>query len=205
MIRGYARVSTDDQSLALQIDALKRAGVESGQLYTDRASGASLLRPGFEAVMTALGPGDSLIVWRLDRLTRGIRHLLELLPDLDARAVRLVSLTEQIDTSHATGRMIVHILGVLGQYERELSRERAAAGVVSARAAGRQLGRSRSLSPNQVEKARELAALGHSIRAIGAAFDVSRGVIRAAIDGTGAYAAAGGAFSDAETIGNDCA
>ena len=156
---GYARVSTADQNPGLQIDALQAACC--AQVFTDRgASGATANRPQLQAAISALQPGDVLVVWKLDRLGRSLRELLLLLDGLRAQGVAFASLTEGIDTSTAAGRMLTHLIGTLAEFERELLRERTAAGLAAARARGVRLGRRRALSREQVAHAAELVAAG---------------------------------------------
>lgn len=188
MIRGYARVSTEEQNLDLQLDALQRAGCDTREIYTDRAGGIATYRPGFARLMEALQAGDTLVVWRLDRLTRGVRRMLNLLPEIEARGVRLVSITEAIDTSHAAGRLTVHVLASIAQYERELGHERVVAGIAAARQRGTKFGRPRALSPADVIAARVLLDKGMSRRAIALVFNVARMTIADALNGDGAYA-----------------
>ncbi len=143
MIVGYARVSTDDQILALQQDALKKAGCE--RIFTDTASGTKANRPGLEEAINFLRAGDGLAVWRLDRLGRSLKNLIELVNLLHERGIGFRSLTEQIDTTTSGGKLIFHIFGALAEFERDLIRERTQAGLAAARARGRQGGRPRLL------------------------------------------------------------
>ena len=136
---GYARVSTADQSLDLQTDALERAGCV--ELFTDVASGSKSQRPGLAAVLEALEPGDTLVVWRLDRLGRSLPHLVATVNGLNERGVHFHSLGEAIDTSSATGELVFHIFVALAQFERRLLQERTRAGLEAARARGRKGGR----------------------------------------------------------------
>jgi DNA invertase Pin-like site-specific DNA recombinase len=136
---GYARVSTDDQTLALQLDAFTKAGV--AKVFTDTASGAKADRPGLAEAMAYARPGDILVVWRLDRLGRSLPHLIQTLTDLDGRGVGFRSLTEAIDTTTPGGKLVFHIFGALAEFERDLIRERTRAGLAAARARGRRGGR----------------------------------------------------------------
>src|SRR5437764_1930616 len=136
---GYARISTGEQTLALQEDALKAAGCE--RLLTDTASGAKTERPGLAKALEQLRSGDSLVVWRLDRLGRSLRHLIDTLLELDSRGVGFKSLTESIDTTTPGGKLIFHVFGALAEFERDLIRERTNAGLAAARARGRKGGR----------------------------------------------------------------
>ena len=139
MLVGYARVSTQDQTLALQRDALTGAGCE--RLFTDTASGAQTGRPGLAEALDFLRPGDVLVVWRLDRLGRSLKHLIEVTTGLAARGIGFKSLTEQIDTTTPSGKLVFHVFGALAEFERELIRERTQAGLAAARARGRKGGR----------------------------------------------------------------
>lgn len=138
---GYARVSTNGQELQLQLDALKAAGVAKADVYTDKASGSKTARPGLDKCLQALQPGDTLLVWRLDRLGRSIRHLIDLVEHLRERGVGFKSLCESIDTTTANGKLIFHIFTALAEFERDLIRERTKAGLTAARARGRKGGR----------------------------------------------------------------
>ncbi len=145
MLFGYARVSTQDQTLALQLDALKAAGCE--RFFKDIVSGKSAERPGLDEALLQLRAGDTLIVWRLDRLGRSLPHLIETITNLESQGIGFRSLTEQIDTTSSSGKLIFHIFGALAEFERYLIRERTQAGLQAARARGRLGGRPR-LDPN---------------------------------------------------------
>jgi DNA invertase Pin-like site-specific DNA recombinase len=149
MLIGYARVSTQDQTLDLQRDALKQAGCE--KIYTDTASGATTERKGLEQALSHLRPRDTLVVWRLDRLGRTLPHLLQTVTNLEQQDVGFKSLTESIDTTSSSGKLIFQIFGALAEFERNLIRERTMAGLEAARARGRLGGRPK-LSPDN-EKA----------------------------------------------------
>ena len=156
---GYARVSTDEQTLDLQLDALKAAGC--AQIFTDRVSGARADRPGLTNALGHLRDGDTLVVWRLDRLGRSLPHLIETVTGLADRGVGFKSLTESIDTTNTGGRLIFHIFGALAEFERDLIRERTRAGLTAARARGRNGGHPRVKSfadPRQLALARQLYA-----------------------------------------------
>lgn len=176
MLVGYARVSTDDQDLSLQRDALSAAGCE--RLFTDTLSGARSERPGLTEALDFCRSGDTLIVWRLDRLGRSLTNLIELLNLLAERGIGFRSLSEQIDTTTSGGKLIFHIFGALAEFERELIRERTRAGLAAARARGRQGGRPRKLSPRQVAIAKALYKEGaHSITDICQTLGVSRATL----------------------------
>jgi DNA invertase Pin-like site-specific DNA recombinase len=146
---GYARVSTEDQTLDLQRDALKRA--KCRDIYEEHASGKNTARPQLEACLKALRDGDTLIAWRLDRLGRSLGDLIRLTHELKARGVGFASLTEQIDTRSPSGQLVFHVFGALAEFERNLIRERTMAGLKAARARGRKGGRPRKLSPKDLK------------------------------------------------------
>jgi DNA invertase Pin-like site-specific DNA recombinase len=143
MLIGYARVSTDEQNLDLQRDALLKAGVAAKDIYTDKVTGIQSERPGLQAALSHLREGDTFIVWRLDRLGRSLKHLIETVTMLKEHGVAFRSLTENIDTSTATGNLVFQIFGALAEFERNLIRERTVAGLQAARARGRKGGRPR--------------------------------------------------------------
>ena len=151
---GYARVSTDDQSLALQQDALSRAGCE--RIYREKASGARPERPELARLLETLRPGDTLVVWRLDRLGRSLKHLIETVERLDALGVGFQSLAETIDTTTGGGKLVFHLFAALAEFERTLIRERTRAGLDAARARGRQGGRPRALDESKRRMAQAL-------------------------------------------------
>ena len=139
---GYARVSTADQDLSLQLDALRGAGCRDEQIFLDRASGARTARPGLDACLETLAPGDTLVVWRLDRLGRSMAHLVSLIEQLLQRQVKFCSLCDgAIDTTTASGELVFNIFSALSQFERRLIQERTRAGLEAARARGRKGGR----------------------------------------------------------------
>jgi DNA invertase Pin-like site-specific DNA recombinase len=145
MLIGYARVSTDDQNLDLQRDALRAAGCQS--IYEDRMSGAKAARPGLAQAMEMARAKDVLTVWRLDRLGRSLHDLIVLARTLDDAGIGLMSLQEKIDTSSSGGKLIFHMFGALAEFERNLVRERTQAGLSAARARGRKGGRPKTLDP----------------------------------------------------------
>src|SRR3954464_4657926 len=155
MLIGYARVSTLDQTLALQQDALTAAGC--GDIYTDTVSGSVTDRPGLANALSHLRTGDTLVVWRLDRLGRSLSHLIETVRQLQEQGVGFRSLQEQIDTTTSGGKLTFHVLGALAEFEPDLIRERTHAGLQAARARGRLFGRPKVLSPKKVEQLRTLA------------------------------------------------
>lgn len=155
---GYARVSTEDQNLTLQTDALTMAGCE--RLFQDQMSGTRADRPGLRDAMSHLREGDTLVVWKLDRLGRGVKGLVDLVAELAERKVHFQSLTDQIDTSTPAGRFFFHVMASLAQMERELIVERTRAGLEAARRQGRVGGRKRRMTESKVESARQLLASG---------------------------------------------
>ncbi len=154
MLVGYARVSTQDQNPALQLDTLKAVGCE--RIYTERASGAQRDRPELAAALDFLREGDTLVVWRLDRLARSIKQLIETVEGLEARKAGFRSLTEAIDTTTSGGRLVFHIFAALAEFERQVIRERTRAGLDAARARGKKGGRPRSLGEGDLAAARAM-------------------------------------------------
>ena len=141
MLIGYARVSTNEQNLDLQRDALRKAGVSAKNIFTDKITGTKAERIGLTQALTHLREGDTLVVWRLDRLGRSLKHLIETITKLQQEHIAFQSITENINTSTATGQLVFHIFGALAEFERNLIRERTIAGLESARARGRLGGR----------------------------------------------------------------
>ena len=154
MLIGYARVSTDEQELALQIDALQRAGCEN--IFVDKVSGVQTNRKGLQDALSCLQSGDVMVVWKLDRLSRSVKHFIHLVEKLDDLNVQFLSLTDSIDTTTPTGRFFFHIMASLAQMERELLRERTMAGLVAARQRGRVGGRPQKMTEAKIESARKL-------------------------------------------------
>ena len=163
MLVGYARVSTQDQTLDLQLDALKHAGCE--KFYTDTASGAKAERKGLEEALDYAREGDILVVWRLDRLGRSLRHLIETITTLNNRKVGFKSITENIDTTTSGGKLVFHIFGALAEFERDIIRERTTAGLEAARARGRFGGRRSVMTPAKLRLAQ--AAMGRPDTTVG--------------------------------------
>ena len=147
MLVGYARVSTDDQNLDLQHDALKKAGCE--QIYEDQLSGAKAERPGLQQALAYARSGDTLVVWRLDRLSRSLKDLIDMVATLETKGIGLKSLQESIDTTVSSGKLVFHIFGALAEFERNLIRERTQAGLAAARARGRKGGRPKVLNQDK--------------------------------------------------------
>ena len=164
LLIGYARVSTEDQNLALQRDALMGHGVEEARIYSDKASGASLQkRPGLAAALKACRPGDVLVVWKLDRLGRNLEELILTVRRIQEKGAHFRCLTQPFDTSSPMGLLIFHIFGAMAQFERELGRERTMAGLAAARVRGRIGGRKTVLDPEKQRQAREMLAAGMPI------------------------------------------
>ena len=154
MYIGYARVSTIDQTLDLQKDALERAGCS--KIFTDTSSGAKTERIGLDEAINYIRQGDTLVVWRLDRLGRSLNHLIETITGLNNRHIGFKSITENIDTTTSGGKLIFHIFGALAEFERDIIRERTQAGLHAARARGRLGGRPKSLTPKKAQMAEAL-------------------------------------------------
>ena len=171
---GYARVSTAEQDPALQTDALTAAGVDRGRVFVDVASGALTTRPRLEMLLAELRPGDTLVVWRLDRLGRSLAHLVALVAELGERGVGFVSLTEAIDTTTPAGRPLFGVMASLAQFERDVIRERTTAGLAAAKARGRVGGRPPIMTPDKLAVARRMLAEGKSKAAVAKTIGVSR-------------------------------
>jgi DNA invertase Pin-like site-specific DNA recombinase len=154
MLIGYARISTQEQTLNLQQDTLTKAGCN--KIFTDTASGAKTERKGLEEALSYVRKGDTLVVWRLDRLGRSLPHLIATMTDLEERGIGFKSLTENIDTTTSGGKLIFHIFGALAEFERNLIRERTQAGLIAARKRGRIGGRPKALTPRQIRIAQSL-------------------------------------------------
>lgn len=156
MLVGYARVSTRDQSPALQLDALREAGCE--RTFQEKASGAQRDRPELAAALDYIRAGDTLVVWKLDRLARSVRQLVETAEDLQQRGIGLKVLTQQIDTTTPGGRLVFHVFAAMAEFERELTLERTHAGLSAAKTLGRRGGRRPALGPAEVKRARAMLA-----------------------------------------------
>lgn len=178
LLIGYARVSTSDQNLDLQMDALRREGVAEGRIYTDKASGGpGTARPGFAAAQRACRRGDTLVVWKLDRLGRSLLEVLEVCQRLEKKGAGLRVITDKIDTSTAMGRFVLHILAALAEMERGLIVERTKAGLAAAKARGRVGGRRRTVTPEQEAQAIAMLRAGHDVPAVAEAIGVSTSLI----------------------------
>lgn len=184
MIIGYARVSTQDQNPELQVDALRGAGCE--ELFQEAASGKLRERPELTACLRSVRKGDTLVVWKLDRLARSLKDLVEVVHDLDARGVGFRSLTEAIDTTSSGGRLVFHIFGALAEFEHSLIRERTIAGLAAARARGRKGGRKPVMSKADTRKAAAMLS-DPAITKVEVAkhFGVSRVTLNAALNREG--------------------
>jgi len=154
MLIGYARVSTQDQTLSLQQDALEKEGCD--KIFTDISSGAKSERKGLEEAIEYVRAGDTLVVWRLDRMGRSLKHLIETITTLSSRGIGFKSVTEAIDTNTSGGKLVFHIFGALAEFERDLIKERTQAGLNAARARGRKGGRPKSLNPKKQQMVKEL-------------------------------------------------
>lgn len=179
MVFGYARISTTTQDESLQRDALTAAGVD--RLMIDRASGASEDRPALTEMLGLLRGGDTVTVWRLDRLGRSLRQLIDTMSDLESRGVTLVSLTEQIDTSTPGGKLIFHVFAALAEFERDLSRERTQAGLQAARTRGRRGGRPTVWTSEKLRTARSMRTGGSDVSTIARVLGVSRASVYRAL------------------------
>lgn len=173
---GYARVSTDDQDLSLQLDALNEAGCQI--IYQEKTSGKSLQRTEWDQCLKALRSGDTLVVWRMDRLSRSLTDLVKTITDLEERGIGFESLTEKVETSSATGKLMFHVFAAMAEFERNVIRERTHAGLKAARARGRMGGRPPKLNEQQKKEIRALLR-DPSIRVVDIAkrYGVSRATI----------------------------
>lgn len=176
---GYARVSTLDQDLALQLDALKAVGC--GKIFDDRASGAKADREGLAAALAYVREGDVLTVWKLDRLGRSLPHLIEMITRLEQQGAGFRSLTEAIDTTTPGGRLIFHVFGALGEFERDLIRERTRAGLKAAAARGRKGGRKPVVTAVNLERAVTMIAKGLTVREAATRLKIGKTALYAAL------------------------
>ena len=176
MIIGYARVSTEDQNLDLQLDALKKAGCE--KIFQDKISGVKEERDGLSRALEVIRPGDTLVVWKLDRLGRSLQHLISVINKLKDQGIYFRSIQESLDTSSSAGKLIFHIFGALAEFERDIIRERTMAGLAAARARGRVGGRPKSLNSEKVRLAKTLMKNNsHSVRDICEILGVSKATL----------------------------
>ena len=158
MLIGYARVSTQDQNLDLQTEALTMAGCK--KVFDDKISGSRAERPGLSKALEMLREGDTLVVWKLDRLGRSVKNLVDLVGELQKQGIQFKSLTDAIDTSTPSGRFFFHVMASLAEMERELTIERTRAGLEVAKQLGRKGGRSRKMTDSKIESAKKLLANG---------------------------------------------
>jgi DNA invertase Pin-like site-specific DNA recombinase len=171
MLIGYARVSTQDQNLELQIEALTKAGCK--KIFEDKVSGSRAERPGLAKARDVLREGDTLVVWKLDRLGRSVKHLVNLVVELEQQGVQFKSLTDVIDTGTPSGRFFFHVMASLAQMERELTIERTRAGLEVARQLGRKGGRKRQMTESKIRSAKKLLATGVAPRDVASNLGVS--------------------------------
>ena len=180
MIIGYARVSTQDQNPELQLDALSHAGCE--QIFHEKMTGTSKERPELSLCLRTLRSGDTLVVWRMDRLARSLKDLVEIIDDLHQRGIGFKSLTEAIDTTSSSGKLIFHIFGALAEFEHSLIIERTKAGLAAARARGRKGGRRHAMSDSDVKKAAAMLADPMMTKAeVAEHFKVNRGTLNTSL------------------------
>ena len=179
---GYARVSTQDQKLDLQRQALQAAGCDL--IFEDNISGTRAKRPGLDKVLAKLAPGVVVVVWRLDRLGRSLSHLVEVLKVIESKGAGFVSLNEAIDTTSASGRLVFHMMAALAEFERSLIVERTQAGLAAAKARGAKLGRRRKLTPKQVAHGRALLDAGETGHAVAQSLGVSRATLYRSLEPT---------------------
>ena len=173
---GYARVSTDEQNLDLQIDALRNAGCE--QIFTDNGiSGITKDREGLAQALSAVGNGNTLVVWKLDRLGRSLGFLCELIERMKEQGAGFQSLTDGIDTTTTGGKLVFHIMGALAEFERDLIKERTKAGMKSAKKRGKHVGRPKALSNGQIQHMKELLNAGKTQREVGELLGVSANTV----------------------------
>lgn len=180
---GYARVSTAEQDTALQTDALGKAGCE--RIFEDTVSGAKADRLGLTAALAYLRHGDILVVWRLDRLGRSLPHLIGVIGALEARGIGFRSLAESIDTTTSGGRLIFHVFGALGQFERDLIRERTKAGLAAAAARGRKGGRKPVVNAEKLQRARDYMGKGLNVREAATRLKIGKTALYAALKAVG--------------------
>jgi DNA invertase Pin-like site-specific DNA recombinase len=179
MLIGYARVSTQEQTLNLQKDALEKA--ECSKIFTDVISGVKAERKGLDEALSYVRKGDTLVVWRLDRLGRSLPHLIATMTDLEKQGIGFKSLTENIDTTTSGGKLIFHIFGALAEFERNLIKERTQAGLTAARARGKKGGRPKVITVQKRSIAKELYDTGHPIMDICHTLKISRATLYRAL------------------------
>lgn len=177
---GYARVSTKKQDPTLQLEALTQFGCQ--RMWMDVASGRLAARPNLDVCLDHLRPGDTLVVWKLDRLGRSVQHLARMICDLNERGIEFVSVTQGFDTRTPAGRLLCHVLSAIAEFETELIRERVNAGLEVARENGKVGGRPTVMPPERIEAALALIASGHSITKVATTLGVSRGSLYRHLD-----------------------
>lgn len=171
---GYARTSTVDQNLDMQIEAIKKLEVDERNIFVDQMSGAERNRPRLQKLLSKLIAGDTLVIWKFDRLARSMTDLLDISKQLQEKGVELISITENIDTNTPMGKFTFHLMGALGQFERDLTKERINAGIANARAKGKILGRPRSLNEEQIRTIKEMKEQGRGVMEIARILQCSR-------------------------------
>lgn len=181
---GYARVSTAEQNPDLQIDALKAAGVLDDNIWMEKVSAAASNRPQLELALVDARPGDTIVVWKLDRLGRSLLDLLQRMRELESRQVAFRSLTEGIDTSTASGKLLLHMLGALAQFERDMIVERTRAGVAAHIKRGGRIGQPPKMTPDKVAQAMKMIENGKTVPEVAAYFHVAKGTIYNHLKGT---------------------
>lgn len=177
---GYARVSTDDQNLDLQLDALHNAGC--CQVFQEKITGASRHRPELDAAFASLQRGDALVVWKLDRLGRSFRHLVDMIEGLEDNGIGFISISDGIDTTTATGKLVCRIISAIADFERSLIAERTRAGMAAAKQRGKRFGRRSAISPAQVEQACVLLNANFSLTHIAKELCVNRTTLWRALE-----------------------
>ena len=177
MLVGYMRVSTEEQTTSLQKDALLKYGIDERNIFADIVSGASKNRDGLNAALEFLKSGDTLVVWKLDRLGRSLAHLISIITSLKEKNIAFVSLTEGMDTTTASGELFFHIFGALAQFERSLIQQRVKAGLESARLRGKSGGRPKAIDDEKLKAIKEALASGMSKAAICITFGVKRSTL----------------------------
>lgn len=175
MLVGYARVSTEDQRLDLQLDALKGAGCE--KVFSDQVSGAAATKAGLDDALAYVRSGDTLIVWKLDRLGRTVKGLVELVDELKERGVQFKSVTDGIDTSTSAGKFFFHVMAAMAEMERDLIRERTNAGLAAARARGRLGGRKPKMNASKLDAAKKLLLAGTPVSEVAKTLGVGRATL----------------------------
>lgn len=187
VLLGYARVSTEEQNLELQVDALKQAGCT--HVYSDKTSGATTHKPGLEELLSYARAGDTLVVWKLDRLGRTVKGLVDFVESLGEREVHFKSLTDSIDTSNPSGRFFFHVMCAMAEMERELIRERTRAGLNAARARGRLGGRPSKMNAAKLDAARRWLEGGMPVNDVASHLGVSRATLYRALAASAAVPA----------------